>query len=84
MTPGPQPTAERFRASLDLPFPLVGDPRGQITRAYGVRWPLVGLARRVSFLIGRDRKVLSALHSERDVEAHARWALEQATGAAAR
>jgi peroxiredoxin len=66
-----QETADRFGESLALPFPLVGDPKGAILRAYQVRWPIVGLARRVSYVVGKDRKVEEAFHSELDPEAHA-------------
>lgn len=69
---------DRFRKALDLPYPLLGDTGGKIARAYGVRWPLIGLARRGSFLVGRDRKLRSAFLSELDVEAHVTKALEAA------
>jgi peroxiredoxin len=69
-----QERSDDFRRSLDLPYPLVGDADGSILRAYKVRWPVVGIARRVTYLVGRDRKVRSAFHSELDVEAHARQA----------
>ena len=66
--------SRRFAEELDLTYPLVADPRGVVLRAYGVRWPLVGLAQRTTFVIGRDRKVQMAFHSERDIEAHVRRA----------
>jgi peroxiredoxin Q/BCP len=66
-----QETNDRFRESLGLPFPLVGDPKGEILRAYDVRWPLVGIAQRVTYAIGRNRKVLLAFHSELQMKAHA-------------
>jgi peroxiredoxin Q/BCP len=65
-----QETSDRFRESLDLPFPLVGDPEGAILRAYKVRWPILGLARRVTYLVGRDLRVRLAFHSELDIGAH--------------
>jgi len=67
---------EDFRKSLELPYPLVGDPGGAILRAYKVRWPLVGLAQRVSYVVGRDRKIESAYHSELDADAHVARACE--------
>jgi len=73
-----QQANDRFRKSLDLPYPLVGDKGGRIARAYGVRWPIIGLARRGSFLVGRDRKLRAAFLSERDAEAHVTKALEAA------
>jgi peroxiredoxin Q/BCP len=65
-----QETSDRFKASLDLPFSLVGDPEERIIRAYGVRWPIVGLTQRVTYVIGRNRKVRLAFHSELDMDAH--------------
>jgi peroxiredoxin len=68
----PPAESARFCASLQLPYPLVGDQDGSIAKAYGVRWPLVGMARRVTFLVGRDRRIALAFGSERDAEAHVR------------
>jgi peroxiredoxin len=65
---------DAFASSLGLSYPLVGDPEGGILRAWGVRWPLVGLARRVSFVIGRDGRIASVFRSELDAEAHVREA----------
>jgi thioredoxin-dependent peroxiredoxin len=66
---------ERFRQSLELPFPLLGDPSGRILRDYRVRWPLLGLARRVSYVVGPDRKIRLAHRAELDVESHIQKAL---------
>jgi len=65
-----QEVSDRFRESLGLPYPLLGDPEGAILRASKVRWPLIGLARRVTYVVGRNRKVRLAFHSELDIEAH--------------
>jgi peroxiredoxin Q/BCP len=65
-----QATADRFRESLELPFPLVGDPRGDVLKAWGVRIPVVGLARRVTFVVGRDGRVSHRYESNLDAESH--------------
>ena len=65
-----QETAERFRASLELPYALVGDPKGAILEDWGVRIPLVGLARRVTFLVGRDRRIRHRYESNLDAGSH--------------
>lgn len=70
MSTDDQETSERFRESLCLPFPLVGDDGGRVARAYGVRIPLVGLARRVTFLVGRQRKIELVFESTFDIGAH--------------
>jgi peroxiredoxin len=66
-----QEANDRFRESLGLPYPLVGDPKGRIAAAYEVRWPLIGLAKRITYVVGKDRTVQMAFHSERDPAAHA-------------
>ena len=63
-------TNARFRESCGLPYPLVGDPKGRILSAYRVKWPLVGLSRRVTYVIGRDRRVRHVSWNELNVEAH--------------
>ncbi len=70
MSADDQPTADRFRHSLELPYPLVGDPRGEILAAWGVRIPLLGLARRVTFVVGRDRRIRHRYESNLAAESH--------------
>jgi len=41
-----------------------------ILRAYAVRWPLVGWARRVTYVIGRDGTVQDAHHAELSGKGH--------------
>lgn len=71
-----QETNDRFRKSLGLPYPLVGDPDGTILKAYRVRWPFIGVAKRVTYVIGRDRRVRRAYRNELDMTAHAAQACE--------
>ena len=71
MSSDPQETNDRFRAELGLPYPLVGDPHGTLCRVYRVRWPLLGRAQRVTYLIGRDHHVRLAFHDEFRMDAHA-------------
>ncbi|HUI38818.1 MAG TPA: peroxiredoxin [Thermoplasmata archaeon] len=51
-----------FRESCGLPFPLVSDPTGAISRRFGVLggW---GLARRVTVLVGPDGRVEKVIAS---------------------
>ena len=65
-----QDKVDRFKRELSLPFPMVGDPDGAIVRAYQVRWPVVGWARRVTYVIGGDRRVIVAYHSELHFDEH--------------
>jgi peroxiredoxin len=65
-----QETSDRFRASLELPYPLVGDPKGEILKAYQVRWPVIGLARRVTYEIARNGTIANAFESQFDADEH--------------
>jgi thioredoxin-dependent peroxiredoxin len=71
-------TLQRFHQEQDLPYPLVSDAAGQITRAYRARWPIVGLARRVTYLVGPDRTIRLAFRSERNVRSHPERVLQEA------
>lgn len=71
-----QETSERFRQSLDLPYPLVGDPKGEILRAYDVRWPILGTAQRVTYVVSSKRRIRVAFHSQFRFDAHVAKACE--------
>ncbi len=73
-------TLRRFRDELGLPFDLVSDDNGAIIKAYGVAWPVIGLARRVTFVIGRDRRVTSVHSSEWAPASHAAHACQFLAG----
>ena len=49
---------QKFIAQYHLNFRLLADPDGTIVDAYGVKWGDRKLARRVSFLIGLDGKIV--------------------------
>ena len=48
----------KFITDEHLNFPLLADPDGKIVAAYDAKMPLLHLAKRVSFLIGTDGKIL--------------------------
>jgi peroxiredoxin Q/BCP len=66
----PQETSDRFRDSLGLPYPMVGDPEGKILSGYEVRWPLIGLARRVTYVIGPAPRIREVIRGELDADRH--------------
>ncbi|MFT3769384.1 MAG: peroxiredoxin [Minicystis sp.] len=66
----------RFADALGVPFPIIGDEDRAISRAYDVLWPLVGLAQRVTYVVGPrpdgapGRIVEAVFHHELRVSAH--------------
>jgi thioredoxin-dependent peroxiredoxin len=60
---------EKFTEKYKLNFPLIGDPDGKIVKLYGVRMDHLDMARRVSFLIGLNGKIVHVTESG-DPEVH--------------
>lgn len=48
----------KFKKSLNAPFPFVPDPKGEISRLYKVKTPVVTLALRFTFVVGADLRIL--------------------------
>jgi len=49
---------QKFSAEYQLTFPLIADTNGVIVQAYDAKLPVLNLAKRVSFLIGLDGKIV--------------------------
>jgi peroxiredoxin Q/BCP len=59
-------TNKRFAESLALDFPVLSDGDGEVAEAYGVRKPIIGVASRWTFYIGKDGRIVDI---DRDVKA---------------
>lgn len=68
-----------FAEKFQLPFSLLADPEGEIIKAYGVKMPLVGMAKRITFLIDKQG-VIRRILSEVDPKQHDRQVLEALKG----
>ena len=49
---------KKFVEKYNLNFTLLADTDGTITKAYDVKMPMMNIAKRVSFLIGTDGKIV--------------------------
>jgi peroxiredoxin Q/BCP len=47
-----------FAESLSADYPILADPDKRVAESYGVLMPVVGLAKRWTFYIGKDGKIL--------------------------
>ncbi|WP_229073261.1 peroxiredoxin [Actinoplanes sp. DH11] len=75
-----------FADTYSFDYPLLSDQDGGTIAAYGVRRkvPLGPLStKRMTFVIGTDRKVINVIHSELDMNQHAAHALSAAVAAKA-
>jgi peroxiredoxin Q/BCP len=59
-------TQKRFARSLNLPFPLGADPKGETAQAFGVKNG--DRPDRVTFVIGPDQKVLKTIEGRDAVD----------------
>jgi peroxiredoxin len=51
-------TLKKFKSELKAPFHFVPDPEGKIVALYDVKMPVASIAKRYSFVVGPDRKIL--------------------------
>jgi peroxiredoxin Q/BCP len=66
-----------FAAKHTLGYPLLSDPDGKVAEEFGVRRKLgIVATKRKTFVIGEGRKVIGAIKSELNMNAHADKALE--------
>ena len=50
-------TQKKFKAEYKLPYSLLSDEGGKVSKQYGGTMPVVGLASRANFVIGQDGKI---------------------------
>jgi peroxiredoxin Q/BCP len=60
----------RFAEQHRLPFPLLSDPDKRIANAYGARQLLGLFAKRVTYVIDREKRVRGAFHHELSAQRH--------------
>ncbi|HEX5365506.1 MAG TPA: peroxiredoxin [Acidimicrobiales bacterium] len=70
----------RFDEQSSLGLPLLSDPDRRIAAAFGVKRPGPLLNRRMTFVIGPDRRLVEAIRSEISMDRHADRALEVLRG----
>jgi len=54
----------RFAEWAGVPFPLVADTDCKVSKAFGVLWPVVGVAKRVTFVADAKGIVRNVFHHE--------------------
>lgn len=52
-------TSKRFRESLKAPYHFVADEQATVVKRFDVKMFILTLARRVTFVVGPGRKILS-------------------------
>ncbi|MCA0900425.1 MULTISPECIES: peroxiredoxin [Microbulbifer] len=55
----------KFAEEMKADFPLLSDPTGEVAEAYDVKMPVLNMAKRVTFYIGKDGNILKI---DRDIQ----------------
>lgn len=76
VSPDPLEIQCEFGRRHQVEFPLLADPERRIASAYGVLWPVVPRARRVTFIIGETGVIERVLWHELHVSKHLEGVLE--------
>lgn len=71
---------QRFTARHGFGYPLLSDPGGRVARAFGVKRGLLPVAKRTTFVIGTDGRLLAEIHSELNIDRHGDEALAALAG----
>lgn len=76
-----QAVQQRFRTELQADFPLVADPSGEVSKAFGVARSLFKVAKRVTFVIDPEGRVAGRFHHELGTQSHVEDAIACIQGA---
>jgi len=60
----------RFASEHGVTFPLVSDEHKSISKDYGVLWPMIGLDKRVTFMIDPDGVIRAVFRHEIQISKH--------------
>jgi peroxiredoxin len=59
-----------FAASTRAPFPIIPDADHKLSKAYDVLWPVMNIARRITFIVLPDMQIDSVFHHELQISRH--------------
>jgi thioredoxin-dependent peroxiredoxin len=63
-------------AAQHASFPMIGDSKKVVVKQFGVLWPVIGKARRVTFVIDAEGVIKGAFSHEIRIEQHIADVLE--------
>ncbi len=65
-----QKTQCRFAEAHKVPYPMIADRDRGVCRAYDVLWPIVGIARRITYVISPAMEIAAVFHQELQARKH--------------
>jgi peroxiredoxin Q/BCP len=61
-------TQRKFKEKYALPYPLLSDEDGRVAKQYGGTMPVVGLANRATFVVGKDGLVKQVIEGQQAID----------------
>ena len=62
----------KFKKTYQLPFELLADQAGKVSKLYGARIPLLGMTKRITYLLDAEHRVAAAYENMLGGEKHIR------------
>ena len=62
----------KFKKAYQLPFELLADQGGKVSKLYGARIPLLGMTKRITYLLDAEHRVAAAYENMLGGEKHIR------------
>lgn len=66
-----------FQNKYDLPFELLSDKSGEVTALYEASFPLLGLKKRITYLLDGDHKIIAVYENLFDSTKHVEYMLSK-------
>lgn len=67
----------KFQKANNLPFELLSDPSGDVIRAYKAMLPIIGVPRRVTYLLNKKHKIAAVLEDMFHADEHIKIMIQE-------
>lgn len=71
------PTHKRFKAEHSLPFELLSDASGEVCKTYDALVPILGIPKRITYLLDKDHRIAAVFDNFFDGKAHMKAMVEE-------
>ncbi len=72
-------THMKFKSAHQLPFELLSDPSGEVAKKYDALIPIVGLTKRITYLLNKDHVITAVYNNLFNFENHVKKMVEKIT-----
>ena len=60
----------KFKAEYKLPFDLLADTKGEVAKKYKASIPIIGVTKRISYLLDKDHRIIAVYDSLFEAQEH--------------